>query len=61
MWHFKSVCHAGFKEQISLFPKYSFFFSFFQAGLEELQDQKVAVTREKERVDHENKKLVSSR
>ena len=37
------------------------FFPFFQAGLEELQDQKVAVTREKERVDHENKKLVSSR
>ena len=33
----------------------------FQAGLEELQDQKVDVTREKEKVDHENKKLVSSR
>ncbi|XP_015757884.1 PREDICTED: DNA repair protein RAD50-like isoform X2 [Acropora digitifera] len=28
------------------------------AGLEELQDQKVAVTREKERADHENKKLL---
>jgi len=28
------------------------------AGLEELQDQKVAVTREKERVDHEDKKLL---
>ena len=36
------------------------FFSFFQAGLDEFQDQKVAVTREKEKADHENKKLVSS-
>lgn len=37
------------------------FFSFFQAGLEEFQDQKVAVTRDKEKAEHENKKLVSSR
>ena len=36
------------------------FSSLFQAGLEELQDQKLGVIREKETADDENRKLVSS-